>query len=64
MDIRRASLPSQGVDVPNTEVDVEGDAIKVVDVRADRNTARVQSAGDSAVEIPQQDGASTILVLP
>jgi hypothetical protein len=64
MDIRRASLPSQGVGVPNTEVDVEGDAIKVVDVRADRNTARVQSAGDSAVEIPQQDGASTILVLP
>jgi hypothetical protein len=63
MDIRRASLPSQGVGVPNTEVDVEGDAVKVVDVRADRNT-RVQSASDSAVEIPQQDGASTILVLP
>lgn len=64
MDVRRAVLPSQGVGVPSTEVDVEGEAVKVVDVRADWNTARVQSAGDSVVAIPQQDGASTILVLP
>lgn len=64
VDVRRAALPSQGVGVPSTEVDVEGDGVKVVDVRADWDTARVQSAGDGAVAIPQQDGASTILVLP
>jgi hypothetical protein len=63
MDVRRAALPSQGVGV-STEVDVEGEAVKVVDVRADWNATMVQNAGDSAVAIPQQDGASTILVLP
>lgn len=61
VDVRRAA--SQGVGV-STEVDVEGEAVKVIDVRADWNATRVQSAGDSAVAIPQQDGASTILVLP
>lgn len=64
VDVRSAALPSQGVGVQSAESDVEGEAIKVVDMRADWNTARVQSAGDSAVAIPQQDGASTILVLP
>ncbi|KAG1830148.1 Gryzun, putative trafficking through golgi-domain-containing protein [Suillus variegatus] len=64
MNVRRATLPSQGVGVPNTEDDLEGEAVKVVDVRADRNTARVQSADDGTVAIPQQDGSSTILVLP
>lgn len=62
MNVRRAALPSQGG--VSTEVDVEGEAVKVIDVRADWNTTRVQSADDSAVAIPQQDGASTILVLP
>jgi hypothetical protein len=62
MNVRRAALPSQGG--VSTEVDVEGEAVKVIDVRADWNATRVQSADDSAVAIPQQDGASTILVLP
>ncbi|KAG0708617.1 Gryzun, putative trafficking through golgi-domain-containing protein [Suillus ampliporus] len=61
MDVRRAAPPSQGVGVPSTEVDVEGEAVNVVDVRADWNTA---SAGDNSVATSQQDGASTILVLP
>lgn len=60
MNVRRAALPSQG----GAEVDVEGEAVKVIDVRADWNATRVQNADDSAVAIPQQDGASTILVLP
>lgn len=64
MNVRRATLPSQGAGVPNTEDDVEGEAVKVVDVRADRNTARVQSADDGTVAIPQQYDSSTILVLP
>lgn len=64
VDVRGAALPSQGVGVQSAESDVEGEAIRVVDMRADWNTTRVQSAGDSAVAIPQQDGASTILVLP
>ncbi|KAG2132301.1 Gryzun, putative trafficking through golgi-domain-containing protein [Suillus bovinus] len=64
MNVRGAALPSQGVGVPSTEVDVEGEPVKVVDVRADRNTARVESAGDGADVVPQQYDASTILVLP
>ncbi|KAG2153198.1 Gryzun, putative trafficking through golgi-domain-containing protein [Suillus clintonianus] len=64
MDVRGVALPSQGVGVPSTEIEVEGEAVKVVDVRANWNTASAQGAGDSAVAIPQQDGASTILVLP
>lgn len=62
MNVRRAALPSQGG--VSTEVDVEGEAVMVIDVRADWNATRAQSADDSAVAIPQQDGASTILVLP
>lgn len=62
MNVRRAALPSQGG--VSTEVDVEGEVVKVIDVRADWNATRAQSADDSAVAILQQDGASTILVLP
>ncbi|KAG1737900.1 Gryzun, putative trafficking through golgi-domain-containing protein [Suillus paluster] len=61
MDVRRAVQPSHGAGVPSTEVDVEGEAIKVVDLRADWNTV---SAGNNSVATPQQDGTSTILVLP
>lgn len=62
MNVRRVALPSQGG--VSTEVDVEGEVVKVIDVRADWNATRAQSADDSAVAILQQDGASTILVLP
>ncbi|OAX31943.1 hypothetical protein K503DRAFT_702885 [Rhizopogon vinicolor AM-OR11-026] len=64
MDVRHATPLSQGAGVPSTEVDVEGEVINVVDVRADWRTASAHNAGENSVAITQQDGVSTILVLP
>jgi hypothetical protein len=64
MDVRHAAPPSQGAGVPSTEVDVEGEVIKVVDVRANWRTGSTQDAGENSVAIAHQDGVSTILVLP
>jgi len=61
MDVRHASPPSQDAGVRNTEAGVEGEVVKVVDVRADWRTGSADSTGENPT---QWDGVTTILVLP
>lgn len=59
MDKRKAIASAQGIRGPDAEVEIEGDIVKVVDVRMDQRAPR--SAEDSESH-PQPNG--TILVLP
>ena len=56
--------PSQGTGVPGTDAEVEGESVKVVDVRSDWKTENGQGVGENLVTITRQGGASTVLVLP
>jgi hypothetical protein len=42
VDVQCTALPSQSVGMQSMEVDVEGDAVEVVDLCADWNTVRVR----------------------
>jgi trafficking protein particle complex subunit 11 len=61
MDVRHTSPPSQDAGVRNVEVDVEGEVVNVVDVRAEWRTGSADSTSESST---QRDGVTTILVLP
>jgi len=64
MDVRHAAPPLQGTGVPGTDAEVEGESVKVVDVRSDWKTENAQGVGENLVTITRQGGASTVLVLP
>ena len=50
--------------MPGTDAEVEGESVKVVDVRSDWKTENGQGVGENLVTITRQGGASTVLVLP
>jgi len=64
MDMRHAAPPSQGTGVPDTDAEVEGESVKVVDVHSDWKTENEQGVGENLVTMTRQGGASTVLILP
>lgn len=64
VDKRRAIASAQGLREPNAEVEMEGEVIKIINVRLDRAGGR-KMAGRVSVESVEEDGRlGTVLVLP
>ena len=50
--------------MPGTDAEVEGESVRVVDVRSDWKTENAQGVDENLVMITRQGGASAVLVLP
>lgn len=68
MDRRKAIASAQGIGGPDTEVEIQGEVVKIVDVRLEHRADLTALPGDEHPDRPDVEegrgGIATVLVLP